>query len=288
MDDDARAMAERRGRDDVDMSESLALPDGARLAFDDVGAAERGESPIVFLHAFPLHRAMWSAQVGALSSNRRCIVPDLRGFGDSTLGSATVTIDQMANDVIALLDHLHVDRAIVVGLSMGGYVAFGMLRKEPARISALALADTRAAADSDEARAKREELIEVARAQGSAAVAEKQLTGLLGKTTRERNTGLVDSLRPILASASVESLVAAIGALRDRPDSTPLLPHIDVPTLLICGEEDAVTQAKEMREVAAAVPGARFALIPGAGHLSNVEKPSEFNRALWGFLTENE
>jgi pimeloyl-ACP methyl ester carboxylesterase len=198
-----------------------------------------------------------------------------------------VTIDQMAGDVIALLDHLHVDRATVVGLSMGGYVAFGMLREEPARISALVLADTRAAADSDDARAKRQELIELAQTQGSAAVAEKQITGLLGKTTREQSPALADSLRPILTSASVESLVAAIAALRDRPDSTPLLRTIDVPTLLICGEEDAVTPAKEMREVAANIPGARFELIPGAGHLSNVEKPDEFSFVLKDFLSES-
>jgi 3-oxoadipate enol-lactonase len=229
---------------------------------------------------------MWAPQVSALSTTRRCIVPDLRGFGDSTLGSAKVTIDLMAADVIALLDHLRIDRAIVTGLSMGGYVAFGMLRKEPARIAALVLADTRAAADSEEARAKRQELIDLARSHGSAAVAEKQITGLLGKTTRERNSVLADALRPILRSASVDALVGAISALRDRPDSTPLLATIDVPTLLICGDEDAVTQPKEMREVAATIPGARFELLAGAGHLSNVEKPEEFTRALQRFVSD--
>ena len=204
------------------MSRSVALPDGARIAFADSG--EGSGPPVVFLHAFPLHSAMWSPQVEALAGRRRCVTPDARGFGGSTAGSARLTIDRMADDVAALLDALAIERAVLVGLSMGGYAALAALRRHRDRIAALLLADTRAAADSDEARAKREALIALAREEGSDAVAAKQVVGLLGKTTRRRDPELVERVERLIAEAAPESIVAGAEALRDRPDATPLLP----------------------------------------------------------------
>ena len=262
------------------MSIAVSLPDGARLAFSEAGVGAPGRAPIVFLHGFPLHRGMWAPQLAALQQTHRCLAPDLRGFGESTAGSERLTIDRMADDVAAFLDHLLARRATIVGLSMGGYVALAMWRRHRERVASLVLADTRAAGDSDEARAKRADMIAIARAEGSEGVADKQLTGLLGKTTRESKPELVASTRAMVASTSVDAIVAGLEALRDRPDSTPLLSTIDVPTLLLCGEDDAITPAKEMRELASAIPGATLEIIEGAGHLSNLERPAEFNAAI--------
>jgi len=267
------------------VSGTLTLPDGARMAFTDSGARDDA-LPLVMLHAFPLHRGMWASQLAACGLVRRCIAPDLRGFGESTLGDGPVTMDQMARDVVALLDHLAIERAAIAGLSMGGYVAFGIVRQHPERVGALILADTRAAADGEEARMKRADLIALARAEGSEAVAERQLPGLLGKTTRAQRPDLVEATRRMLESASVEAIVAGAEALRDRPDSTTLLESIAVPTLVICGAEDTVTQPREMREMAERIPGSRFVLLEEAGHLSNVEQSDRFDEAVTEFLDE--
>ena len=267
------------------MSGALTLPDGARMAFTDSGARDDA-LPLVMLHAFPLHRGMWASQLAACGLVRRCIAPDLRGFGESSLGTEPVTMDRLARDVVALLDHVGIERAAIAGLSMGGYVAFGILRQHPERIGALILADTRAAADGDEARLKRADLIALARAEGSDAVAERQLPGLLGKTTRERRPDLADATRRMLQAASGDAIVAGAEALRDRPDSTPLLREIGVPTLLICGAEDTITQPREMRAMADQIPGSRFVLLEEAGHLSNMEQSDRFDEAAAEFLSE--
>ena len=263
------------------MSRSVELPDGARIAYADSGGAAL---PVVFLHAFPVHSAMWAPQVEALAGRHRCITFDVRGFGGSSAGSLPLTIDRMADDLGALLDALAIERAVLVGLSMGGYAALAALRRHRDRIAALLLADTRAAADSDEARAKRATLIALAREEGSEAVAAKQVVGLLGKTTRRRDPELVERVERMMAEASPAAIVAGAEALRDRPDATPLLPSIDVPVLLLCGEEDVITPADEMRAVADAIPGARLELLPEAGHLSNLENPAAFTEALRRFL----
>lgn len=265
------------------MTTTLARPDGARIAWDDTGAAGDG-APVVFLHGFPLHRGMWRAQLASLRDVRRCIAPDYRGFGESGAGSTRLSVDVIADDVAALLDHLRVERAVIAGLSMGGYVAFALLRRHAARVAALVLAHTRAAADDDAARAKRADLIALARDEGSAGVAVRQSTGLVGKTTRETRPDLVEATRAMLAQASVAAIVAGTEALRDRPDATAQLASIAVPTLVVCGDEDAVTPAKEMRAMAVAVPGARVVTLERCGHLGNLEQPSRFDEALRAFL----
>lgn len=267
------------------MAAPLQLADGARLAYYEAG--DRGAPAVVFLHAFPLHRAMWASQCEAVARTHRAIALDLRGFGESAPGTERLTMDRAADDVVALLDHLGIARATIVGLSMGGYVAFALQRRHRARVGALVLADTRAAADTEDGRVKRAELIALARAEGSGAIADKQVVGLLGATTRAENTALVERVRATIAQTPVEAIIAGAEALRDRPDATPQLATIDVPTLLLCGEEDAVTRASEMRTVAAAIPAAQLEILPRAGHLSNLEQPGTFNAALVAFLATN-
>lgn len=252
---------------------------GSEVAYDDRGTG----IPLVLLHAFPLDSTMWQPQCGALLSMCRCILPDVRGFGRSA-AAGPHSIDRYADDVVAILDAARVERAVICGLSLGGYVAFALWRRHRDRIRALVLADTRAAADTDEARQRRAELAALAREKGMVAVAAKQLPGLVGRSTRENNPALYDAIHGMMMSATIDGVVGALDAMAARPDSTPLLPGITVPTLVVCGEEDAITQVKEMREMAAMIPGARFQAIPGAGHLSNMERPAAFNHVISEFL----
>lgn len=253
--------------------------DGTPIAFDDRGHG----LPMVLLHAFPLDSTMWQPQCGALVPQCRCITPDLRGFGKSgTAGPHTM--DRYADDVVALLDSLHIERAVIGGVSLGGYIAFALWRRHRSRIRALVLADTRAEADTEEGRQRRVELAALAREKGRAAVAAKLLPGLVGKSTREGNPALYDAIHGIMMGASIEGIVGASEAMAARPDSTDLLGGIDVPTLVVCGDEDAVTPARSMRQMAARIPHARFEALSGAGHLSNMERPAAFNHVVSEFL----
>jgi 3-oxoadipate enol-lactonase len=249
------------------------------LAHLDVGHG----LPVVLLHAFPLSKAMWEAQVAALLGECRCIVPDLRGFGDSPM-TGPFTMDRYADDVAALLDVLQIEKAVIGGLSMGGYVALAFWRRHRRRVRALILADTRATADSADAAAKRIELIELARTEGVAAVVERQLPGLVGKSTREKQPDLLERVRAAMVRTSVDGISGALDAMRTRPDSSALLPSIDVPTLVVVGKEDAITPVKEARAMQEAIPNSRLEIVPEAGHLSNIERPAAFNTALSDFV----
>jgi pimeloyl-ACP methyl ester carboxylesterase len=257
----------------------IALCDGVEIAYDDVGAGP----PIAFVHGFPHNRSLWSPQLGAFVDRARCIAPDLRGFGESSR-HGPFSIDQFADDVAMLLKSLGVDRAVVVGLSMGGYVAFALWRRHRSLVRALVFADTRAGADSDEGRAKRTALIDVARTRGSGAVADAQIVGMIGKTTREKRPALIDDVHRMLERASVEGIVGSLEAMMTRIDSTPTLPTIDVPTLVIVGDEDVLTPKSESQIIHEAIRGSRLEVIEYAGHVSNMERPAAFNHVLSEFI----
>ena len=257
----------------------IATVNGLPLSYDDVGA----DVPIVFLHAFPLDRSMWAPQVGALVRQGRCIVPDLRGFGATTT-APPYSMDQYANDVAGLLDSLGAPPAIVVGLSMGGYVAFAFWRRHRAKVRALVLADTRATADTDEGREKRRRLIEVARSRGSGTVAEMQIGTMVGETTRARRPEVVETVRSMMTAAPTDGIVGALEAMMARPDSTPTLATIDVPTLIVVGEEDTITPPVEAQAMHEKIRGSRVEVIARAGHISNLERPAAFNHVLMEFV----
>ena len=257
----------------------IALCDGVEIGYEDVGAG----IPVAFIHGFPHNRSLWSPQVSALVDRARCIAPDLRGFGESSR-HGPFTVDQFADDVAVLLRSLGVERAVIAGLSMGGYVAFALWRRHRPLVRALVLADTRAGADTDEARAKRRALVELARARGAGAVADGQITGMLGKTTREKRPAMIDEVHRMLASASVEGIVGALGAMMTREDSTPTLATIDVPTLVIVGGEDVLVSRDEAEILRDAIQGSRLEVIEQAGHVSNMERPAAFNHVLSEFL----
>jgi 3-oxoadipate enol-lactonase len=257
----------------------IAWIGGRETGFDDEGQGD----PVVFLHGFPLRRSIWKAQVAALSDRARCIVPDLRGFGESAALSP-YSMDRYADDVAELLDHLQVERAVVCGLSMGGYVAFALWRRHPHRVRGLALLGTRAGADAVAGALRRRELMAIAAERGSGGIADQMMPGMLGKTTRERNPSLGDSVHAMLESAPIAGSIGALQAMLDRPDSTPTLGTITVPTLIVVGDEDVLTPVAESEVMHAGIRGSHLEVIAGAGHLANIERPAAVNHVLGEFL----
>ena len=249
------------------------------MGYDDVGSGE----PIVFLHGFPHNRTLWAPQLSALAGRCRCIAPDLRGFGEST-AAGPWTMSQYASDVIGLLDTLEVPNAVICGLSMGGYIAFELWRQSPDRVRALILADTKAGADDAAARAKRQSAIQLVNSSGSGAVADAQISGMVGKSTRDRNPGVVDTLQSMMASAPADGVAGALHALMERPDSRGTLTSITVPTLIVVGDEDVLTPPKEARAMAEEIRGSSLQVIETAGHASNLERPAAFNQLVLEFL----
>ena len=239
--------------------------------------------PVVLLHAFPLSADMWRAQLSAAPEGYRLIAPDLRGFGAPGSQPAH-TMDEMASGVAELLDALHIERAVLGGLSMGGYVMFALLRQQPGRFNALVLADTRATADNDSGRAARTKMLETVRTNGVRAVADEMLPKLLGETSRRERPHLLQEVRALIEPNTVDGVAGAIEALRSRPDSTGTLASIDIPTLIICGEEDTLTPPADSRAMQTRIARSRVVILPRAGHLSNVETPDMFSAALADFL----
>jgi pimeloyl-ACP methyl ester carboxylesterase len=253
-----------------------------RLAYTDEGPGP----VVVLLHGFPLGRMMWKEQVTGIGSIYRVIAPDLRGHGDSPAPDGDYTIDEMADDVVELLDTLHVSGPVVVGgLSMGGYVALSLMARYPQRVRALMLMDTRAAADSPEAAQKREELARAVLAAGQAGPAVEAMTPrLFAKLTLEERPEKVAPLRELMQRNTARGVVGALRAMASRPDRRVDLAAIRVPTLVLVGEEDVVTPPDEAQALADAIAGARLEVIPAAGHLAPYENPGVANAVILRFL----
>jgi 3-oxoadipate enol-lactonase len=250
-----------------------------------VGLSEAGEGDaLVLLHGFPHDRALWAPQLADPPKGVRLLAPDLPGFGESARIEAP-SVDTWADWLAALLDHLQLDRVMLGGLSMGGYLCFAFWRRHPQRVSALLLCDTKAGADDDQGKAKRLEMQRLAKEKGAGAIAEKMITGMVGKTTREERPAVVATLDAMMRRASPQAIHDALDVLRLRPDSTPTLATIAVPTLIACGEEDALTPVAESRAMHAAIRGSELGVIPRAGHASNLEDPAAFGRLLKGFVS---
>lgn len=246
------------------------------IAYQSVG----GGPPLVLLHAFPFDGRMWQQTAAALAAVRTVIVPDMRGVGQSDLPAGGFSIADLADDVAALLTELGFDNAGVGGLSMGGYVALAFAQRHRARLSELILCDTKAAPDSPEARKGREDAIALVQKEGVAVLRDRQIPRLVAASANEVLRAQVRSL----ATDRPDGVVAAIRALRDRPDRRAELAQIACPTLVVVGQDDVLSTPAEVREMASQIPGARLAEIPHAGHLSNLENPDAFSGAILEFL----
>jgi pimeloyl-ACP methyl ester carboxylesterase len=258
----------------------IAKINGINLAYTDQGQG----LPVVFLHAFPQSRAMWESQVQALSGTHRIVTLDFRGFGESDAPLWHYTLDQFADDVKSLLDHLSIRQAVLVGLSMGGYTLFAFYRKYAGRVKGLVLADTRAQPDTEEGRAGRFAMAQTAYTKGASAIADIMLPKLLSPVALQTKPDLVGQVRATIEQTQISGIAGALMAMAERPDSVTLLAQIACPTLVITGELDGPTPPADGKLIAERIPGARLELIPQAGHLSNLEQPEAFNRALLSFL----
>ena len=262
------------------MAESRAP--GEMMSYRELGDGP-GE-PLVLLHAFPLNGRMFEPQMEAFSEGRRVVAPDYPGFGRSPRTPAQPDIRYYAEGVLGLLNRLGLERVVLGGVSMGGYVAFGCMRLFPERVSGLILADTRPDADSEETRENRKNMARRVADEGVEVLIELQMRRLLARDTLEKNEEVVEEVRDMILESSPGGVVAALGALRERPDSTPLLEELEVPTLVIGGEEDGISSPEVMGAMAEKIPDSRHVTLPRAGHLSNLEAPEGFNAALKEFL----
>jgi len=258
------------------------------IAYLDSAPGDSTLRTYVLLHAFPLGANQWEPQMRAIPGGWRLITPDLRGFGGSTeLDSlSALAMSDYAGDVVDLLAELSISRAVIGGLSMGGYAALALLQSAPQVIEALILADTRATADTPEGRANRRNMLALVDREGPSGVAREMMPKLLGKTTREVNPAVEAQVRRLIKQQSPVAIRGAIHRMMHRSDSTALLAQVAVPTLVIVGGEDELTPPEDSRRIADAVPGAALVTIPAAGHLSNLEQPDAFNAALTAFLAK--
>jgi pimeloyl-ACP methyl ester carboxylesterase len=229
---------------------------------------------------------MWRPQLEGVGAGWRYLAPDLRGFGGSPAGAVPVTMDDYAADLEAVLDALEIETAVIGGLSMGGYVVFALLRRAADRVTSVVLADTKAEADTAEGRAGRRAMSELVLSSGVGAVADKMLPKLLSPASRA-NPELVSTVRRLIETNTVQGVDRAIHALTERPDSTPDLPALRVPALVVVGEHDELTPRADSERIHGAIARSQLVVVPGAGHLSNLEAPEAFSTVLANFLTSS-
>lgn len=256
------------------------------IAYLDSAPKHNELRALVLLHAFPIGANLWEPQMRSIPKGWRLITPDLRGFGGSTEADslAALSIGDYADDVVDLLEELGIQRAVVGGCSMGGYAALALYQSKPEFVEALVLANTRAGADSPESRANRRNMLTLVDREGPSGVAREMMPKLLGQTSRDTNASAEGTVRRLIKQQSPVAIRSAIHRMMHRPDSTAMLPDISVPTLVITGAEDEMIPVDESRKMAAAIPGAQLVIVPGAGHLANLEQPDAFNDALSRFL----
>ncbi|MFB3853502.1 MAG: alpha/beta fold hydrolase [Vicinamibacterales bacterium] len=270
------------------MKASFSL-DSRTISYLDTGAATTsppGSRVLVLLHAFPLSARMWAPQMEAVPPGWRFLAPDLAGLGETDDRAGEPSMDDYAADVVAILDHLHIADVVLGGLSMGGYAALAVLRLAPERVRALVLADTRPQADTDEGRRSRRAMLARVDEGGVAALAEDMIPMLLSARMRAEKPDVERQVRRLIRGNRPEGIRAAVRRIMSRPDSTTLVRGLEMPVLILNGEEDTVTPVAAAREMQAMIAGSSLVVIPGAGHLSNMEQPDLFNGALAAFLAE--
>jgi pimeloyl-ACP methyl ester carboxylesterase len=260
--------------------ERSATVDGRSTRYFEAG---KGRA-LILLHAFPLSADMWQSQLDRVPDGWRFLAPDLRGFGAGGGVPPSLTVDDYAGDVLALMNALGIETAVIGGLSMGGYVTFALFRRAPERFAGVILADTKAQADTADGRAGRLAMSETLRTRGVGAVVDELLPKLVGETTRRERPEVLAETRQLMEANHPGAIEAALHALMTRPDSTPDLGRVGCPTLVIVGQEDTVTPAADAELLARSIPATELVVLPRVGHLSNLEAPDDFSSALTRFL----
>jgi pimeloyl-ACP methyl ester carboxylesterase len=261
---------------------------GVTLSFEERGPSAAGAPALVLLHGFPLDRRVWQDQLGnqqtpGVSDVARVIAPDLRGFGESK-STASFTLEDLADDVHALLSDLGALPAVLGGLSMGGYVALAYAKKYPTDLRGLVLIDTKAEGDTTEGKQGREKMIALVKEKGSAAVAEQMMPKMMAPDAPAQRPHVARQIRSIMEACPPQTIAHALAAMRDRPDHTCDLPSVPAPTLIIVGEHDAITPPEKAQAMAGEIPNVELVTIAGAGHMSPMEQPQQVNDALRRFV----
>jgi 3-oxoadipate enol-lactonase len=255
---------------------------GIEAYYEDSGNSSA--LPIVLVHAFPLSHEMWQPQIDPLASKYRVISYDIRGHGKSGIGDGQYMLEFFVDDLIGLLDFLQLDKAVLCGLSMGGYIVLRAAERNPERIYAMILADTQSKSDSNEAKIKRTAAIKLLKTKGVQAYADSFAKGAFAPENYSGKTDAVDKIKQIIQSNTPLGIGGAILALAGRTDTTSFLSKVKIPTLIIVGESDALTPVSLSEEMRAQIPDSEMHVIGHAGHLSNLENPDEFNKHLLNFL----
>ncbi len=256
-------------------------PNDMTLAYDDNGSGQ----PLLLIHGFPLNRTMWRPQIEALTrAGYRVITPDLRGFGESRMTSAAVNMSSYADDIVALMDRLHLPPAVVGGMSMGGYVLLNLLERYPERVSAAIFIVTKAGADDEAGKGKRTALAAATSAEGMNSVLEVFRSLLFAPATLTANPELVAEVSGWISATDRRGAAAGLIAMRERKDYLPLLGAIRQPALVIGADQDQVMPIDHSRAIADGIAGAKLSILQGGGHMVNLEQPDEFNAALKEFL----
>jgi pimeloyl-ACP methyl ester carboxylesterase len=255
--------------------------DSTTLAYDDNGSGQ----PLLLIHGFPLNRTMWRPQIAALTkAGYRVITPDLRGFGTSPMTSAAVNMSSYADDIIALMDRLHLPQAVVGGMSMGGYVLLNLLERYPERVSAAIFIVTKAGADDAAGKGKRTALAAATASEGMKPVLEVFRTILFAPATLTAQPELVADVASWISATDPGGAAAGLIAMRERKDYLPLLAAIRQPALVIGADQDQVMPSDHSRAIAAGIADARLSILQGGGHMVNLEQPDKFNALLKEFL----
>jgi len=255
---------------------------GIEAYYEDSGNSSA--LPIVLVHAFPLSHEMWRPQIDSLVSKYRAISYDVRGHGKSGIGDGQYMLEFLVDDLVGLLDFLQLDKAVLCGLSMGGYIVLRAAERNPERVCAMILADTQARSDSNEAKIKRTAAIKLLKTKGVQAYADNFVKGAFAPENYSGKTDAVKKIKQIIQSNAPLGIGGALLALAGRTDTTSFLSKVKIPTLIIVGESDALTPVSLSEEMRAQIPGSEMHIIGNAGHLSNLENPDEFNKHLLNFL----
>ncbi|MDX2495490.1 MAG: alpha/beta fold hydrolase [Desulfuromusa sp.] len=259
-----------------------ALINATTIYYEDSG--DTAETPVVFVHGFPFSSAMWSDQLKLVGRNFRTIAYDLRGMGKSAIGDGQYTIENHVDDLLALLDHLDIHQAIIVGFSMGGYIALRALERNPDRFLAVALCDTRCEADDNAGKIKRANAATMVKKEGAAEFAKTFIPAVFSPDSVQNNTAAVAEISAIIKATAPVAIAGNLIAMAARTDTSASLGKIAVPTLIMVGEVDTVTPPQAARFMHDNIAGAELQLIPDAGHMSNMENPQIFNSHLMAFL----
>lgn len=261
---------------------NLTIPvNNFELYYDDIG---EGNVPIIFLHGFPFDKSMWQGQLDFLKSSYRVIACDIRGFGKSTDEESHLSIDLFAEDLIAFMDELEIEKAIICGLSMGGYITLNAHQRFSDRFEALILADTQCIADTPEVKEKRYDAISEIEVNGVANFNEGFIKKVFHKDSFTNKKELVEELRSVVFSNPEHIIQRGLAAIAERSETCSTLDKITIPTLIICGKEDSVTPLAQSEAMKESIEGATLQVIENAGHVSNLERPDEFNKHLSDFL----